>query len=458
MHLRINIRRRGDFLRLTILLAKRPTQFRVNPQPLAHPTEANEILLTPFAHLIRAHLPLIITKLSDAFPKNQIDPEVRPFIEKLTLHFIRLFFLPLRPLPHIHRRQARNNNEHLLENSPSLALNQHPTQSRIEGQLGQTPSGLRQLRLVPLRHRAHFFERLPSLIDRPRTRRIDKRELPDITQPQRKHPQNHPRKRTPPNLRIGKLRRHLQRFFIVKLHANSLAHPSASTPPLPRTRLRNHLNLQTLHLPLRTKSTYPCLPAIDDAHDPRNGQRSLRDIRRHKYSPLSTRPKNLLLILQGQPGENRDCLGIGKAPPLHHLGALPNLPLPGEKNQDITLRIQIGHKLHAAQDMFTQSLPTFPLRQKNILHWKSSPFHFHHRTISEELRKAPRIQSRRRNHHAKILPLRHQLFQIPQQKINIQGPFVGLINNDGIILLQRTISLRLRQKNPVRHKLHSRLL
>ena len=237
MHLRINIRRCGDLLRLTILLAKRPTQFRVDLQPLAHPTEANEILLTPFAHLIRVHLPFIITKLADAFPKNQIDPEVRPFIEKLTLRFIRLFFLPLRPLPHIHRREARDNNEHLLENSPSFALNQHPPQSRIQGQLGQTPSGFRQLRLVPLRHRTHFFERLPSLTHRPRTRRIDKRELPDITQPQREHPQDHPGKRTTPNLGIGKLRRHLQRFFIVKFDANSLAHPSASTSPLPRTRL-----------------------------------------------------------------------------------------------------------------------------------------------------------------------------------------------------------------------------
>ena len=35
---------------------------------------------------------------------------------------------------------------------------------------------------------------------------------------------------------------------------------------------------------------------------------------------------------------------------------------------------------------------------------------------------------------------------------------MGLINNDGIILLQRTISLRLRQKNSIRHKLHPRLL
>ncbi len=92
------------------------------------------------------------------------------------------------------------------------------------------------------------------------------------------------------------------------------------------------------------------------------------------------------------------------------------------------------------------------------LHRIRPPTHHHNRTTPKMLRKPLRINRRRRHHHLQIRPLRQQLLQIPQQKINVQRPLMRLINNQRIIRIQKPIPLRLRQQNPIRHQLDVRPL
>ena len=58
------------------------------------------------------------------------------------------------------------------------------------------------------------------------------------------------------------------------------------------------------------------------------------------------------------------------------------------------------------------------------------------------------------NDNFQVRAARQELFQIAQQKINVQAALVRLINNDGVILHQQAILLDFRQQDTVGHQLN----
>ena len=52
-----------------------------------------------------------------------------------------------------------------------------------------------------------------------------------------------------------------------------------------------------------------------------------------------------------------------------------------------------------------------------------------------------------------IPPLGQEAFDVAQQKINVERPLVGLINDDRIVLIEEAVVLRFRQQNAVGHQL-----
>ena len=63
-----------------------------------------------------------------------------------------------------------------------------------------------------------------------------------------------------------------------------------------------------------------------------------------------------------------------------------------------------------------------------------------------------RIYCRGSDNKFQIRSFRQKLFEIPQKKVDIQAAFMSFINDDRIILFQKTVALRFGQKNAIRHQ------
>ena len=82
----------------------------------------------------------------------------------------------------------------------------------------------------------------------------------------------------------------------------------------------------------------------------------------------------------------------------------------------------------------------------------TAPGDFHYRGIIEVAGKFFHIDGCRGNDNFQVRPLGQQVFQVAEQKINIQASLVGLINNQGVVFAEVAVILDFGQQNTVGHQ------
>ena len=125
---------------------------------------------------------------------------------------------------------------------------------------------------------------------------------------------------------------------------------------------------------------------------------------------------------------------------------IADIPFTGQKYQHVARHgqaIATLITLNFQQDVFHlpgQLLPVcgWPVTH---LHRESTPGHFQHRGATEMFGKPLVIDGGRGDDHFQIWPARQQLLEIAKQKIDVQAALVGLINNQGIVLIKKTVLL-----------------
>ena len=85
---------------------------------------------------------------------------------------------------------------------------------------------------------------------------------------------------------------------------------------------------------------------------------------------------------------------------------------------------------------------------------EGSAAHLNNRRIIEIARKTLRVDSCRGDDNFQFRAFGQQLFKITNQKIDIQAALVGLIDNDGIVLIQKTVLLHFCQQHTVGHQFY----
>ncbi len=83
---------------------------------------------------------------------------------------------------------------------------------------------------------------------------------------------------------------------------------------------------------------------------------------------------------------------------------------------------------------------------------------FDDRGIIEMFREALKVDGRRSNDDFQIRPARQQRLEEAQQEVDVQRALVGLVDDDGVVLLQESIVLGLGQQDAVGHQLDQRAL
>ena len=82
-----------------------------------------------------------------------------------------------------------------------------------------------------------------------------------------------------------------------------------------------------------------------------------------------------------------------------------------------------------------------------------APAHFQHGRVVEVLGEAFRVYRCRGDDDFQIRAARQELFQVAQQKVNVQAAFVRFVDDNRVVGGEITVGLRFRQQNAVGHQL-----
>src|SRR5699024_1832088 len=76
-----------------------------------------------------------------------------------------------------------------------------------------------------------------------------------------------------------------------------------------------------------------------------------------------------------------------------------------------------------------------------------------HRRVVEEAGKTLRINRGRGDDQFQIRPLRQQPLEVAEQKIDVERALVRLVDDDGFVTVEKTVTRRLRQQDAIGHQL-----
>ena len=137
-------------------------------------------------------------------------------------------------------------------------------------------------------------------------------------------------------------------------------------------------------------------------------------------------------------------------------GGFADLALARQKYQDVAAA-QTRQIVHGIDDGFLDLLLAlvflgFLQRAVAHLHRVHAPGHLDHRRIVEMPGEALGVDGGRSHDHLQVGPLRQQLLQVAQQKVDVEAALVRFVDDDGVVGVEETVALGFRQQNAVRHQ------
>ncbi|CAB4851254.1 unannotated protein [freshwater metagenome] len=159
-----------------------------------------------------------------------------------------------------------------------------------------------------------------------------------------------------------------------------------------------------------------------------------------------------------QPREQRENLGVAELHALKRIRGIADLPLTREKHQDVAraLRLQRGDRIADGLHLISVVVVRNAERLVTDLHGKSAPGHFDDRRAAEVLAEPRGVDRRRRDHDPEVWTTRQDLLEIPEQEVNGETSFMGLVNDDRVVAFKETIIRDRGEQDAVGHHLHER--
>ena len=221
---------------------------------------------------------------------------------------------------------------------------------------------------------------------------------------------------------------------------------------------------------------------VDHVLDARDRQRGLGDVGGQHDAAVLPGMEDLVLLGQREPGEQRQDLGPGQAPVgLHpgaqHLGRVADLALAGEEDQDVpgclggelvhglgdgiervaVLRLGIGVQLVLVHAVGRVQRPVAQLDGEGAAGDLDDGCR--HRFLAlgpgrgKVLGEALRVDGGGGDDDLQVRPLGQDPAQVAEQEVDVEAAFVGLVDDDGVVLLQQLVALDLGQQDAVGHHL-----
>ena len=450
---------------LPALLFHHGEELAVHIAPFAPSADVDVVL--PQQVVVLAVAEFVVGTVSSArglqpIPQTQIAAELALVILELGVRLIGLGLRLQGTVAHVLNTQRRRDDQHLVQTLAFTRRQNHPAHTRVERQLGQRLPNGREA--VVVQHRAEFIQQLKTIRDGLGAWRFQEWEIDHIAQVQRHHAQNHTGQGAAQYFGFCETGASVEIFLVIKANANAVGHTAASPCTLVGGGLADRLHQKLLHLASEAVALDPGQAIVHHIANTRHREGCFGHVGGQHDARRTACFKHLLLFSLRQPrkqGQHFHLTGVGvvRQVTAQVLGGISNFTLARQKHQDVT-PWRAGPKfVHRVRDGMAQVVvAAFLPRAVAHFHGIGASRHHQHRrwamAAGEMLGKAVGINGGRSDDDLQVGATRQDLLEVAEQKIDVQTALVRLINDDGVIGLQKRVGLGLGQQNPIGHELY----
>ena len=328
-------------------------------------------------------------------------------------------------------------------------------------------------------------EKAPKLLqeahavgDLARVRGIDEREARDVTEAERGHLEDDRGQRGALDLGLGELRPRLVVLLGVEADAHARRHPPAPAGALGCTRPADRLDGQPLDLGALAVAGDPGGARVDDVADAGDGERGLGHVGREDDPPPAPPVEHAVLLGGGEPGEEREHLGVRQPQGTEGLRGVADLPLAGEEREDVGglgAGWRLGpqfldglddprHLVTLGHDVTTVGveLDEGPVAD---LHREGAAGHLDDGDLADDVsalvgREVPGepvgVDRRRGDEDLEVGAAGQELLEVAEDEVDVERPLVGLVDDDRVVAAQVAVALHLVEQDAVGHHLDAR--
>ena len=332
-------------------------------------------------------------------------------------------------------------------------------------------------------HRAEFEQEVECGLHAPRVRLGEEREGGDVAEAEREHLKDDGREARAQDLGFGELGALLEILLGVEADRDSGCGATGAAGPLLRRRLRNGLDRQLLDLGASAVARDPGSAGVDHVADAGNRQAGLGDVRREDHAPSHARDgrpfEDAVLLGRAEAAVQGEDLGGGGILRVHAANGIrriADLRLAGQEHQHVARRlaIELAQSRGDAVDFVTVVVrgalrPAALLGDGGFVGTAVADLdgiratrHLDDRGrvargIREVLREALRIDRRARDDHAQVGTHGEDLGEVPDQEIDVERSFVGLVDDDRVVATQQPVTVDLIEQDAVGHERDARV-
>ena len=437
------------------------TQLRVDVLPLADPQEVQVLLLAHPAEGGRAALLLL---LADVAPHVQEGQEVAGLVLEPGVVLVRLRLLVRGPLARVLDGQGRRDDHDLADAVVLVGLDDHPGQPGVHRELGELAAHRGEPLAVVLLgrvERAELLEQLDAVADVAVVRRVDEGELLDLAEPGRGHLEDDGGEVRPQDLCVRELRTGVEVVLGVEPDADAVAGTAAAALALVGAGLADPLDGEALHLGAVAVAGDAGRAGVDHVLDAGDREGGLGDIGREDDPAAGVRLEDPVLLGVREARVEGEDLGEAELLLDQRVGGVADLALAGEEDQDVArpLALELVHGVADRGDLVAVAfcrvlIGPFQERPVADLHRVRPAADLDDRGVAEVPGEALGIDGGGGDDDFQVRPLRQQLGQIAEQEVDVEGPLVGLVDDDRVVGAQLAVGLDLREEDAVRHQLH----
>ena len=212
-------------------------------------------------------------------PQAKVATELAFFVVKLAVRLVGLLLQFQRAVAHVLHAQGAGNHHHFFQCAARAGLQNHAAHARVQRQFGQFVACGGDL--IGIIHRTQFIQQLVTIGDGAALGALQKREVFDLPQVQRFHPQNNAGQRAAQNLRIGKFGSAVEVFLVVQADTNTVGHPATAPGPLVGAALADGLDQQLLYFAAVTVALHARQASVNDITDAGHGKRRFGHVGRN---------------------------------------------------------------------------------------------------------------------------------------------------------------------------------
>ena len=424
--------------------------------PLLDPRPGEEAVPAVKAELAPAGMAALLLQV---VPQLEQRREVGGLVPKGGVRLVGRLALLQGPVARVLHAQGGADHQHLPQAVPAPGGEQHAADARVDGQPGQLAA--QGCHPPPRVDRPQLFQHPVAVPDQPRIGRVDEGEGGGLAEPQQGHLEYHRREVGSQDLRLGEGGPGEEVLLRIEPDADTRGDPPAAPLALVGAGLGYALDRKALHLAAVAVAADSRVAGVDDVAYAGDGEGSLRHVG-GQYDP-SKRPgvEYPSLLAGAEPRVERQHLGQRQPVLAKGFGGLADLALAAQEHQDVS-PVDTGQLVHGVQDRLLHrfvALAALLLFDRPVadLHRVGAAGDVDDRGVGEVPREALRVDRGRGDDQPELRAPGQDALQVTEQEVDVEAALVRLVDDQGVVLVEQTVALNLRQQYAVGHQLDAGL-